>query len=239
MTGPHTAASRLPIVAGIVVVAVVVASALAATYLIGQGGWNNNNNNNSTAMGTTSKANGVSDSGPHSIGYVGCSNIADAVTGYYQVPNGGLIWQPYPTGGGSLDLWTSGSSRYWSLFDQQVQRYGQPSKVWIEICERAAAPLDFAMVQELFAILRQRAPSATYYISPLNSYSPSNICAITGPNGVADATNLANEAVSKGLALAGPTIGPLTSQNTASDLCHPNTSGESLLGSQLARFFGR
>ena len=95
------------------------------------------------------------------------------------------------------------------------------------------------MVQEMFAILRLRAPSATYYISPLNSYSPSNICAITGPNGVADATNLANEAVSKGLALAGPTIGPLTSQNTVSDMCHPNTSGESLLGSQLASFFGR
>src|SRR2546428_9698420 len=85
------------------VVVVVVASALAATYLIGQGGWINNNN--STVVGTTSKANGVSDSGPHSIGYVGCSNTADAVTGYYQVPNGGLFWQPYSTGGGvSLTL---------------------------------------------------------------------------------------------------------------------------------------
>jgi len=236
VTGPHTAASRLPTVAVILVVLVV--SALAATYLVGQGGWINNNNN-STAMGTTSKTNCVSDSGPHSIGYVGCSNTADAITGYYLVPNGGLFWQPYPTGGGSLDLWTSGSSRYWSLFDRQVQKYGQPSKVWIEICERAAAPLDFAMVQEMFAILRLRAPSATYYISPLNSYSPSNICTVTGPNGVADATNLANEAVSKGLALAGPTIGPLTSQNTVSDMCHPNTGGESLLGSQLASFFGR
>jgi len=79
-------------------------------------------------MGTTSKTNGVSDSGPHSIGYVGCSNTADAITGYYLVLNGEPFWQPYPTGGGSLDLWTSGSSRYWSLFDRQVQKYGQPSE---------------------------------------------------------------------------------------------------------------
>ena len=229
MTGRRIAAAKLPTVA---VIALVVAFALAAAYLVGQ-----SVGNNPTTVGT--RSNVVSNSGPHSIGYVGCSNTADAVTGYYLVPNRGLFWQPYPTGGGSLDLWTSGSSQYWSLFDQQVQKYGQPSKVWIEICERAAAPLDFAMVQEMFAILRQRAPSATYYISPLNSYSPSNICAITGPNGVADATNLASEAVSNGLALSGPTIGPLTSQNTVSDMCHPNTSGESLLGSQLASFFGR
>src|SRR5712691_7426323 len=133
---------------------------------------------------------------------------------------------------GAVNTGRSSTSRYRSTVSRQ------PSKVWIEICERAAAPLNLAMVHEMLVILRQRAPSATYYISPLNSYSPSNICAITGPNGVADATNLANEAVSKGLALAGPTIGPLTSQNTVTDLCHPNTGGESLLGSQLASFFG-
>src|SRR2546425_10825495 len=109
------------------VVVVVVASALAANYLIGQGGWINNNN--STVVGTTSKANGVSDSGPHSIGYVGCSNTADAVTGYYQVPNGGLFWQPYPTGGGSLHLWTRGSHRDWSPFAQQVPEDRPPSQV--------------------------------------------------------------------------------------------------------------
>ena len=230
MTGRHTAAAKLPTVT---VMVLVVALALAAAYLVGQ-----SVGNNPTSVETPSMTNSVSGSGPHSIGYVGCSNTEDAVAGYYLVPNGGLFWQPYPTGGGSLDLWTSGSSQYWSLFDQQVQKYGQPSKVWIEVCERAAAPLDLAMVRQMFAILRQRAPSTTYYISPLNSYSPSNICAITGPNGVADAASLANEAVANGLALAGPTIGPLTSQNTVSDMCHPNSAGESLLGSQLANFFG-
>jgi len=213
------------------VLAAAVVLALGGTYLLTR------SSENSLGTSTTSKSTILLSQGPNSVGYVGCSNTADAVAGYFLVANRGLLWRPYPTGGGSLDLWTSPSSPYWSLFDQQVQKYGQPSKVWVEICERAAAPLSFVMTQEALAILKQRAPFATYYISPLNSYSPSNICGITGPSGVADATELVREAVSAGLALAGPTIGPLTAQNTVSDMCHPNTAGESLLGSQLASFF--
>jgi hypothetical protein len=174
---------------------------------------------------------------PHSIGYVGCSNSADAVGGYYLVMNVGLFWNPYSTGGGSLDRWANPSSQYWVNFDAQIRQYGQPIEVWIQICERATYPLTYSMVQQTFLILNQHAPSAKYYISPLNSYNPSNICSLTGPNGVADATALANEAVSNGLASAGPVLGPLTAQNTQSDLCHPNTAGEILLGGQLASFF--
>jgi len=174
---------------------------------------------------------------PHSIGYVGCSNTADAVSGYYMVTNNGLFWRPYSTGGGSLDQWANPSSQFWVNFDAQVRQYGQPSEVWIQICERATNPLTYSIVQQTFSILGQHAPSASYFISPLNSYNPSNICSLTGPNGVADATTLANEAVSNGLAAAGPVLGPLTAQNTQSDLCHPNTAGEILLGGQLASFF--
>jgi len=172
-----------------------------------------------------------------SVGYVGCSNTADAVAGYYMVQNQGLFWRPYQTGGGSLDRWASVGSQYWSLFDQQVQRNGQPAKVWIEICELASHPLNYSVVQQVITILRSKTPTATFYISPLNSYSPSGICSLTGPNGVADAVRLADEAVTNGLALPGPILGPLTPQNTQSDMCHPSTTGEQLLGSQLVSFF--
>ncbi len=173
----------------------------------------------------------------HSIGYVGCSNTADAVQGYYMVQNKQRIWQPYSTGGGSLDKWAAPGSTYWSLFDQQVQRYGQPSEVWIQICELATRPLTFADVQGTVAILKQHVSSAIFYISQLNAYSPSNICALTGPNGVADSASLVNQTVSSALALRGPILGPLTAQNTVSDMCHPNAVGEQLLGSQLVSFF--
>lgn len=193
----------------------------------------------STLPTSTQAASGLSGLGPHSIGYVGCSNSADAVTGYYLVQNRGLLWQAYSTGGGSLDLWADASSQYWTLFDQQVQHYGQPRVVWINICERAVAPISYKMVQQVFAMLKTHAPAATYYISPLNSYSPSGICALTGPNGVADSAALADQAVASGLALTGPVLGPLTAQTTQSDMCHPNTSGKVLVGGQLEAFFDK
>ncbi len=221
----------LPII--VVVAVVLVGSAFVAVNGFSRGG------SNTTTGSTTSPTTSRSTLAPHSIGYVGCSNTADAVTGYFLVPNAGLFWSPYQTGGGSLDRWVSPTSNYWLLFQQQVQKYGAPSIVWIEICELHTTPLNFTMVQHVFAVLKTQAPSAVYYISPLNSYSPSGICGLTGPNGVADATTLANQAVAGGLARAGPTIGPLTSQNTQSDMCHPNQAGEMLLGSQLVGFFDR
>lgn len=173
----------------------------------------------------------------HPIGYLGCSNSADAVMGYYMNPNMGLLWKPYATGGGSLDMWTAPTSQYWTKFDQQVQTYGPPSVVWVNLCERAARPLTFNDVQQTISILRRHAPAATYYISPLNTYSPVGICKLTGPKGVQDTMNLANQAVANSLALLGPILGPLTSQALNGDLCHPNAEGEKLLGSQLSSFF--
>lgn len=209
------------------VVGFLIALASTAAFVLTQRG--------GTTPTSTSSRTGIN--GAFSIGYVGCSNTADAVAGYYMVQNMGLFWRPYATGGGSLDRWTSTSSQYWTLFDQQLQRYGQPAKVWVEICEMASHPLNFSMTQQVIAILKSKSPSATVYISPLNSYSPPGICSLTGPNGVADATRLANEAASNGLATSGPILGPLTQQNTNQDLCHPNTAGEELLGSQLVAFF--
>ncbi len=182
-------------------------------------------------------AGGFSAIAKNSMGYLGCSNSANAVIGYYMNPNMGLFWNPYATGGGSLDLWTTATSQYWAKFDQEVQTYGPPSAVWVNLCERASRPLTFNDVRQTINILRRHAPGAMYYISPLNSYSPPGICKLTGPKGVQDTTNLASQAVANGLALRGPILGPLTSQTLNPDLCHPNTEGEKLLGSQLSSFF--
>ena len=179
----------------------------------------------------------------YSIGYIGCSNTEDAVGGYYLVSTADLFWKVYDTAGGTLDRWANPNNgfvtNFWANFQQELQKYGQPLKVWIQICENPeTAILTFSMVQETITMLRQYVPSAQYYISPLNSFSPSNLCQITGPNGVQDATNLANEAVSSGLALQGPILGPLTSSQTLPPSnCHATTAGMMLLGSQLSGFF--
>ena len=178
----------------------------------------------------------------YSVGYVGCSNTEDTVGGYYLVSDENLFWRPYDTAGGTLDRWANPNNgfvtNFWANFDQELQRYGQPLKVWIQICEDAQRKLTFEDVQKTINLLRERVPRAKYYISPLNSFSPTDICQITGPNGVQDATNLADEAVSSGLALQGPILGPLRgSQTLPPGMCHPNTAGQTLLGSQLASFF--
>jgi len=180
------------------------------------------------------------------IGYIGCSNTQFAVIGYHSVvtsPVKKLFWDPYDTIGGTLDKWANNETNrdtgltYWAEYSQQIEIYGQPQKVWIQICEDASHPLTFNDVTTVIRILRQFSPHATFFISPLNTYSPVGLCSITGPNGVQDATKLANEAVSAGLAMQGPILGPLTAQNTYSDHCHPNPTGQTLLGSQLNAFF--
>jgi len=174
------------------------------------------------------------------IGYIGCSNTEDAVAGYQMVtaPSNSHFWYAYNTGGGTLNKWanTPNNNFYWTGYQQQVANYGQPKIVWIQICEETTVLLTPLMVNQTIANLRSFSPNAKIYISPLNTYDPVGSCKLTGPNGVQDATRLANQAVAEGLALAGPILGPLNSQNTV-DGCHPNQAGMILEGNQLNAFF--
>ncbi|MGO9645059.1 MAG: hypothetical protein ACLPY5_09960 [Candidatus Bathyarchaeia archaeon] len=180
------------------------------------------------------------------IGYVGCSNTEDAVAGYQMVTNSSEshFWYPYATGGGVLNYWANPNATYfWPLYETQVANYGQPKIVWLQICEAQTTPLTPLMVNETIANIQALSPGVTIYISPLNTYAPVGSCGITGANGVEDATTLANQAVAEGLALPGPILGPLNSQNTVGGGpdagCHPNQAGEILEGNQLNAFFNR
>lgn len=185
-------------------------------------------------------------SGVRTIGYVGCSNTQDAMIGYQSVVTNVTqkkFWNPYPTVGGTLDRWADNSTNkntamtYWAEYSQQIVTYGQPSIVWIQICEDTKVQVTPTMVSQVLDILRTLSRNAIFYISPLNTYSPVGFCSITGPNGVQDATTLTNQAVSEVLALQGPILGPLDSQTTISDGCHANAAGRQLLGTQLQAFF--
>src|SRR5208282_1001649 len=182
------------------------------------------------------------------IGYIGCSNTQDSINGYQNVsttPAKKLFWKPYNTIGGTMDKWADNATNnntgitYWAEYRQQIAAYGQPKIVWIQICEDSLVKITPIMVGQVLGILRTLSPNAVFYISPLNTYSPVGLCPITGPNGVQDATRLADQAVSEGLALQGPILGPLTTQNTIIDHCHPNPTGQELLGSQLKTFFNK
>lgn len=193
-----------------------------------------------TAATTTST---TSPFGPTSVAYIGCSNTEMSVQGYTTIMNTHRsFWPVYNTGGGSVDQWANASSTYWTEFKQMYATYKASVRaVWVNLCENfLRVPASYADVQAMFTILRTVAPGLTYYVSPINMYNPVTLCSMMGRNaqGITDTDTWANEAETAGLALRGPSMGPLGISTTLADGCHPNAAGESLLGQQLAHFFG-
>ena len=181
--------------------------------------------------------------GVHSIGYLGCSNTRDSVSGYETTAgNRNLFWNPayFDTGGGTIEQWANSASSYWTKFGDQLRIYGQPAVVWVQLCENYPKTQNtYTEVQQLFTILKQRVPSGAFYLSAINIYNPSTLCSFMGPNGQGetDTVKWRDQAVAAGLALRGPDMGLLTATTTTFDGCHPNTAGESLLGTELFSFF--
>lgn len=177
------------------------------------------------------------------IGFIGCSNTWMSVAGYHMVAgNKNRLWPQYATGGGSVDKWASASSNYWTLYRQQVAKFGQPQKVWVQLCENyQASPASYAMVQQMLANLKAISPNATPYISAINIYNPfAGLCALMGPagQGETDTVNWAAQAVAAGLGVAGPAMGPLDVSLLQPDHCHPtNPTGAVFLGGQLVGAF--
>lgn len=181
-------------------------------------------------------------SGPLPIGYIGCSNSQNSANGYQSTAGKKLLWPGYSTGSGAITMWADAKSNFWTYFDAQVAKYGQPQKVWVQLCEPygGAGITDYAHVKLMLANLKTHSPSTVAYISAINVYDPRvGTCALMGANGQGetDTENWRDQAVRDGLAKKGPDMGPLNSSNTVADHCHPNSAGETLLGTQLHNFF--
>jgi hypothetical protein len=176
------------------------------------------------------------------IGYIGCSNTRDSVSGYSKVPNSGRFWPAYDTGSGAIQFWAQPSANhYWGGYLQNLFASGQPLYVWAQLCENVAssAPTDYAHVQAMLINLKRVSPSSIVYLSAINSYNPVGMCVDMGTDnrGYTDSVTWRDQAVSDGLALRGPDMGPLTPANTVTDKCHANPTGMLYLGNQLKVFF--
>ena len=172
-----------------------------------------------------------------SIGYIGCSITQISVSGYNNVTDGGLFWNPaYPTGGGIINDWTNTSSPYWANFDRELGSFGQPRVVWMQVCVANPSPANFSMVVSAVQILRSKVPNATIFISPLATYGPGASCTFGNVTG---SYSLASKAVADGLGHQGPFLGPWTAAEMGGADCDPHTTAAlELVGTQLARFFG-
>ncbi len=176
--------------------------------------------------------------GQNSIAYIGCSNTWQSVEGYHNVPgNKGLFWPYYDIGGGSVEQWASPNTEHWRRFDEVLTSQGQPQAVWIQLCEKDTRQVEYQAIVDAIENLKAKVVTRTFYISPLNSYTPSDICGKTGADGVARMTTYADTAADEGLAKRGPDLGPLTQGQTI-DNCHPTEIARvDPIGKQLISFF--
>ncbi len=176
------------------------------------------------------------------VGYVGCSMSQNSVEGY-ETLGGSNMWSfRAPYGGGGIGRWfvDIGGERgeYWEGFDDQLASHPDTAAVWLNLCTVRENQLDSVdSAEAVIAEITARIPAATIYVSAQPSYTDGHFCGLAGEGGPEAMADVAAAVVDAGLALPGPTMGPLTEAQTR-DGCHANEEGQQILGEQLLAFFG-
>lgn len=183
------------------------------------------------------------------VGYIGCSQARDAVSGY-QLVGGTKFWPALNEyGGGTVATWArtiGGNNAYWGTFKSHLQSK-PPAKIWVQWCTREGetqAENQTAAVK-VIAEIRRLAPGVPIYVSAQNDYGFPHACSKSGLLGPKRMELLAKQTA----ALPGPDVGELKSRyqvpsaipgnETVPDGCHANLAGKTkVLGPKLKAFFG-
>jgi hypothetical protein len=174
----------------------------------------------------------------NSMGFIGCSMAENVAQGYVAV-GGRRMWGPYGTGGLVVQAWTDPNSSAWQRFDQQVNRFGRPRAVWVQICIFAQNGATYEEVKRLIANTRLHAATGvTIYLSGQPIYDPGHTCSLAGPNGPQLTDSLARQAAADATQnVTYPGQFRLHNGEDA-DGCHANTAGQQSLGRQALAFWG-
>ncbi|MDX1449509.1 MAG: hypothetical protein R3246_10665, partial [Acidimicrobiia bacterium] len=156
---------------------------------------------------------------PGVIGYAGCSVTTNAVEGYAAL-GGTRIWPRQGLySGGSIAKWARSIGTDMALWeDFQALLSANPNTVgiWLGLCTSGSdgtGDVAHGYATTVLDELRRLAPGATIWVSAQPMYSDHK-CGISGANGPTAMAELADRLVAEGLALAGPTLGPLTFEQT-------------------------
>lgn len=137
-----------------------------------------------------------------------------------------------------VQSWTNSNSASWQLFDRQVQKYGKPTAVWVQVCIFTNGAT-YNEVKQLIANARQHSASnATIYITGQPLYDAGQTCQLAGPNGPESTDALAKQAAADTTqSVIYPGAFKLK-QGEVQDGCHANANGQSSLGKQAIAFWG-
>lgn len=200
---------------------------------------------NMPTSSTTSTNTVVKPSGPHSIGYVGCSITEQSVEGYPTVAgNKNLFWPAYHTGGKTItEDWLNTDSGVWKLFEDNVSKYGQPKVLWVQLCQPIRQAITYGDVQKLFDIIKTKTTARTFYINTIYTFNPENLCDTVTNAFVGTLSSYADRAANEGLGIRianPPTMIPANSEQPSGNGngCHPNDAAQTdPYGKQLVSIF--
>jgi hypothetical protein len=180
----------------------------------------------------------VSVAAVNEMGFIGCSMAENVAQGYVAV-GGTRMWGPYGTGGQVVQAWTNTNSSAWQRFDQQANRFGKPTAVWVQICIFARSGATYDEVKRMIANARQHAaPGARIYITGQPFYDAGQTCFLAGANGPQLTDNLARQAAADSTQnVTYPGVFRLRN-GEVSDGCHANTAGQRSLGNQAKAYWG-
>jgi hypothetical protein len=173
------------------------------------------------------------------MGYVGAS-MAENVADGYRTVGGKRMWGGYGTGGMVIQNWADPNSKSWDLFDEQVDKYGKPTAVWVQIIIFEDQGATYDEVKQMIANTRQHAAEdVKIYISGQPLYAEGNVCFIAGADGPELTDDLAKQA-GDDASLDVEYVGTFTLKNSEvmADGCHANAAGEVALGNQAVEKFG-
>jgi len=175
------------------------------------------------------------------VGYIGCS-MTQAIGNGLKLLGSTAGWQPVPEYGGAgvSQWWSDFNNKYWQAFDKALAAQPTTTILW-ELCalEKFKTQETLDNAKDVIDELKRRVPSAVIYVSAQPYYTPSShTCNIAGQSGVDRMAGIVASLVSEGYAKQGPVFGPLAYPGqTIQDGCHPNSSGEQLMGNQFISFF--
>ncbi len=177
------------------------------------------------------------------VGAVGCSQTRDVYSGIELIGADGY-WHAEAVagyGGGAIYEWENIDSKYWDLFQAGLAVNPQTTDIWVELCVKdsgnsVASAADLAAGETIIANIEALAPGTLIHVSAMNDYS-GIVCSLSGEYGPAISRSIADHLVDEGLALEGPTVGPLDATMVGDDSCHANDAGRTFQAEQLDAYF--
>lgn len=182
--------------------------------------------------------------GEDTIAVVGCSYSGEGSRAYNNVSSENKLVKVgrRDLAGQNLKEWSSGSKKAWDTLSSFEPRGGYRA-AWFQVClnDSRMSPVHQEQVKKVLNRLLNdyNLIASDVYISPVNSYNPSDLCNSVDSQASLVGAQIVNWATINLGTRRGPVLGPVYESQTESDNCRLSNKGEEYIGQQLVDFFDK